>query len=53
MELFEQTKELLHKVTETIYFFRKQNYYKAFESAKKVIDLLQAYLGIKLWKFLL
>ena len=45
MELFEQTKELLHKVTETIYFFRKQNYYKAFESAKKVIDLLQAYLG--------
>lgn len=45
MELFEQTKELLHKVTETVYFFRKQNYFKAFESAKKVIDLLQVYLG--------
>lgn len=42
--LFEQTRELLHKVTETNYFFRKQNYFKAFESAKKVIDLLQAYL---------
>ena len=43
--LFEQTRELLHKITETIYFFRKQNYYKAFESSKAVIDLLQAYLG--------
>lgn len=45
MELFEQTNELLHKVTETVYFLRKQNYFKAFESAKKVIDLLQVYLG--------
>lgn len=45
MQLFEQTNELLHKVTETVYFLRKQNYFKAFESAKKVIDLLQVYLG--------
>lgn len=43
--LFEQIRELLHKITETIYFFRKQNDYKAFESSKTVIDLLQVYLG--------
>ena len=42
--LFKQTKELLHKVTETIYYFRKQNYYRGYDSAKMVIDLLQKYL---------
>ncbi len=43
--LFELTRELLHKITETLHFFRKQNYYKAFESAKKVINVMQVYLG--------
>lgn len=42
--LFEQTKDLIHYVTTTIYFFRYQNYYLAYQGARSVVNMLQKYL---------
>lgn len=42
--LFEQTKELSHLVTEAVYYFRRQNFYRAYRLAMVITNRLQKYL---------
>ena len=42
--LFERTKELLCVVTRAVYYFRVQNYYKAYNAARAIVRLLQEYM---------